>query len=392
MSASHVPAATIPAAHNLAIEIGPDTWRLINGTRPPDGPAALVEATSQGLRYSPAFARARRLPPEGRLTPPDIVRVVVGWAPETQSWHLGLLLATLPAGGTPWRWCGLASWPGDVQHEHEADARRAAQALARLLDRPLHVVAPPRTAAQPDVRRSVAPAASPLRAPVRAEPALRTPPLHFDEWSFVAYRHGLAWRRRSGWVLAAFVRSVGLMGMALVFLLLGVGTLASGLAAVNPAWLPWLGLGVAVVLAVTAVRTFWHMITATEVVLDMTAREVRARGRLTGSTRWRVPFERVAYVLVSQTAPRPQGRKGKDGPMRVTQEVWIHLADGEHFWPVVALGPLEGTSEQWDEVRARLKQAGRRRVRLSELDTPAHHAAIHMARALGTQLWWDIRK
>ncbi len=391
MHNSHAPIATIPAAHNLAIEIGPNIWRLINGTRSSVGGAALVEVTAQGISYSPAFARARRLPPEGRLAPLDIARVVVGWAPETQSWHLGLLVSAPDAGQSPWRWCGLASWRG-MEGDHEKEARRAAQALARLLDRPLHVVAPPRSSAPAAISAPAAPAVTPVRAPTRIEPALRALPLHFDEWSFVATRRGLVWRRRGDWVMVALMRSVGFLVMALVFVFLGVGTLTSGLAQVNPTWLPWLGLAVALMLFIMALRTFWQVIASTEVIVDTTRREVRARRRFMGGTRWRVPFDRVAYVLLSQTAPRPQGRKGKDGPMRVLQEVWLHLADGEHFWPVVALGPVEGISETWDEVRARLKQAGRRRVRLSELNTPAHHAAVHMARALGTPLWWDIRK
>lgn len=378
--------ATIPAAYNLTIEIGPHTWRLINGARPSGDSAALVEATAEGLRYSLAFARARRLPPHGQLTAPDIARIVVGWAPETQSWHLGLLLAAPDSSQTRWRWCGLASWRG-TQAEHEANARRAAQALARLLDRPLHVVPPPHRAQEP-----AAPAVSPVRAPARAEPALRALPLQFEEWSFVTRKDGLVWRRRSGWIVGMFVRAIGLTLIALVFLLLGLGTLTSGLAQVNPTWLPWLGLLVALALLGTALRALWRMVTATDVLLDTARQEVRARGRFSGKVRWRVPFERVAYVLLSQTPPRPQGRKGKDGPMRVTQEMWIHLADGERFWPVVALGQVEGTSAQWEEVRARLKQAGRRRVRFGELETLAHHAAMHMARALGTQLWWDIRR
>ncbi|GAB4412353.1 MAG: hypothetical protein Kow00106_06990 [Anaerolineae bacterium] len=386
MPNSHASVATIPAAHNLTIEIGPDIWRLINGTRS-SASGALVEATAQGISYSPAFARARRLPPDGKLAPPDIARVVIGWAPETQSWHLGLLLATPDSGQRPWRWCGLASWSGK-HTEHEAEARQAAQALARLLDRPLHVVSPPRPAAPQVAPRPAAPPA----VPAHAEPPLRTPPLHFGEWSFVAHKRGLAWRRRSGWIVGAAVRAVGLLVMALVFLFLGVGTLTSGLAQVNPAWLPWLGLAVALTLIALALHTFWQIVSVTDVIVDVARREVRARRRFSGTTRWRVPFDRVAYVLLSQTTPRPQGRKGKDGPMRVMQEMWVHLADGEHFWPVVALGQVEGTAAQWDEVRARLKKAGRRRVRLGELDTPAHHAAIHMARALGTPLWWDIHR
>lgn len=392
---------TISAAHNLTIEIGPEIWRLVNGTRPPSEESgtlpALVEVRPDGLTYAPAFARARQLPPQGWLAPSGVARVVVGWAPEYQSWHLGLLLAESAQDAGGLRWCGLASWPQGEAAEHEGDARHAAQALARLLDRPLHVVAPPRPApvlAQPAPAAATRPlvVAAPVAPPAPAEAPLREPPLTFEAWAFVARRTRWVWKRRAHWVVGNLLRVVSLVVLAVVFALLGVGTLNSGLAEVNPSWLPALGLVVAAALLVAALRALWCAITTTDVVLDVRRREVRARSRFTGSTRWRLPFERVGYVLLSQTVPRPQGRKGKDGPMRVAQEVWVHLAEGDRFWQVMELGRVEGVSWQWDAARAVLKQPGRRRIRLADLDSPAHHAVLHMARVLETDAWLDVRK
>ncbi|MEW6579521.1 MAG: hypothetical protein AB1435_10035 [Chloroflexota bacterium] len=391
----------ISAAYNLTIEIGPEIWRLVNGTRPPSEESgatpALVEARPGGLTYAPAFARARPLPPQGWLAPSGVARVVVGWAPEYQSWHLGLLLAESAEDAGELRWCGLASWPQGEAAEHEGDARHAAQALARLLDRPLHVVAPPRPApiiAPPAPAADTRPlvVAAPAAPPAPADAPLREPPLTFETWAFVARRTRWVWKRRAHWVLGNLLRAVGLVVLAVVFALLGAGTLNSGLAEVNPAWLPALGLAVAVALLATALRAFWRMITTTDVVLDVKKREVRARSRFTGSTRWRLPFERVSYVLLTQTAPRPQGRKGKDGPMRVAQDVWVHLAEGDRFRQVVELGRVEGVSRQWDAARAALKQPGRRRIRLADLDSPVHQAALHMARVLEADAWLDVRK
>ncbi|MCZ7539423.1 MAG: hypothetical protein M5U29_05825 [Anaerolineae bacterium] len=379
---------TISAAHNLTIEIGPEIWRLVNGALPPSRETGmspmLVEARPASLTYAPAFARARHLPPGGWLAPSGVARVVVGWAPEYQRWHLGLLLGGSAASAEELRWCGLASWPQGAVAEHEGDARHAAQALARLLDRPLHVVAPPRPAPIP------APAAPPAPAP--AEAPLREPPLTFDAWAFAARKTRWVWKRRARWVWGGLLRAVGLAVLAVVFALLGAGTLNSGLADVSPSWLPALGLVVAVALLVAALRALWGVITTTDVVMDVRRREVRARSRFTGSTRWRLPFDRVSYVLLTQTAPRSQGRKGKDGPMRVAQDVWVHLAEGDRFRQVVDLGRVEGTSRQWDAARAALKQPGRRRIRLADLDSPAHQAALHMARVLETDVWLDVRK
>jgi hypothetical protein len=396
MPSSHDLTNTISAAHDLTIEIGPAVWRLVNGARPAaDAAPTLLEARPEGLSYAPAFARARQLPPGGWLAPAAVARVVVGWAPEYQSWHLGLLLDEADgAAGEP-RWCGLASWPPGEAAEHEADARHAAQALARLLDRPLHVVAPPRPA---PIAAPLSPAARPLVGaapalqPAPADSALREPPFTFEEWAFVARRTRFAWKRRGRWVLGRLLRALVLILLAVGFTLLAAGTLASGLAEVNPTWLPTLGLAVGVAFLLAALRALWQMITATDVVLDVRKREVRSRSRFTGSTRWRLPFEQTSYVLLTHTPPRPLGRKGKDGPMRVAQEVWVHLTDGQRFWQVVELGRVEGLSRQWEAARAALKQPGRRRIRLADLDSPAHQAALHMARILETDVWLDVRK
>ncbi len=397
LSSSYV-TDTISAAHSLTIEIGPEIWRLVNGARPSSEASGaapvLVEARPDGLTYAPAFARARQLPSQGWLAPSGITRVVVGWAPEYQSWHLGLLLAESAEDAGEPRWCGLASWPQGEAAEHEEDARQAAQALARLLDRPLHVVAPPSPA---PIIAPPPPAADTRPLVVAAPPApadvpLREPPLTFEGWAFVARQTRWVWKRRGYWVLGDLLRAVGLVVLAVVFALLGTGTLNSGLAEVKPSWLPALGLAVAVALLVAALRAFWRMITTTDVVLDVKRREVRARSRFTGSTRWRLPFERVSYVLLSQTAPSPQGRKGKDGPMRVAQDVWVHLAEGDRFRQVVELGRVEGVSRQWEAARAALKQPGRRQIRLADLDSPAHHAVLHMARVLEADAWLDVRK
>jgi len=144
MQSPHDLVQTIHAAHNLVIEVGPDRWRLVNGahaTEPLVAPA-FVEAHPGGIDYVPAFARARQLPEGASIAPSEITRVVVGWAPETESWHLGLMLAT-PDGEQAMRWIGLASWPAGDVTAHEAKARQAAQALADIIGRPLHVVEPP---------------------------------------------------------------------------------------------------------------------------------------------------------------------------------------------------------------------------------------------------------
>ena len=387
---------TIRAAHNLTIQLDSVSWRLFNGAQAP-GPSgrliALVEARPDGIACAPVFTQARKLPGEGRLVPADIARVVVGWAPESQNWHLGLLLAAQPTSGYKPQWCGLASWPAG--QDNAADARRAGQTLARVLDRPFHVIPPPQPRpviamgdTQP-VQATIPMAPARVEALIEAQIAPRTPPFVFEEWAMIAGPRGYVWRRRGRWLTATVARAIGLMALAGLFLLLGIGSQTTGEAAVSPSWLPWLSLGVGVALIFSAMWSVWTLLTITEVLVDTARREARCRGHWFGATRWRVPFESVAYTLVSQTPARPQVRT--EDSMSTAQEVWIHLSDGQRFWLVANLGRVEGRARNWDLVRQTRKVKGRRRLALARYDTPAHHAARVMADAMGTEVWLDIR-
>src|SRR5450631_608782 len=96
---------SIPANNNLTIQLDSQDWRLLIG----DDPIPAVAANAIGLAYSLAFAQARQL--SGPLLPAESIEsVVVGWAREDTSWHLGVMIvpdAAMERGG---RWCGLARW------------------------------------------------------------------------------------------------------------------------------------------------------------------------------------------------------------------------------------------------------------------------------------------
>jgi hypothetical protein len=383
---------TIHAAHNLTIQIDPAVWQLLNGAQTPN---ALFEAHRDQIRCTAAFARARQIPRGGSLSPADIARVVLGWAPESHNWHLGLMLAAQPETNFQARWCGLASWPSGEAGEYMEQARYAALSLARLIDRPFHLVPPPEPV------RVMIDETQPIQATVRMEtlpPAvaipdimLKAPPFIFEEWAMDAVPRGYVWHHRGPWLAQAFLSIIGYAILIVLFVILGVGTETSGLAAVNPSWLPWLGLAVAGMLAVITVANTIALLSAADVIIDTRAGEVRRRNRLFGTIRWRVPFNKITYVLISQTPPQVQGRKHAGEPVNTLQDVWIHLYDGERFWPVVALERVEGRCHDWAAARTVLKIPGRRPVKLIRYDTPAHHAALVMGRALDTEVWLDIR-
>jgi hypothetical protein len=144
-------------------------------------------------------------------------------------------------------------------------------------------------------------------------------------------------------------------------------------------------------LAGFAIRAIWALMTITDVLVDMTRREVRSQARFLGRRRWRVGFDAIAYVLVSQTPIRPEGRSRPMQPVSTVQDVWLHVYDGSRFWPVVELGRVEGQCRAWERVRQSYKTKGRRRLTLAFYDTPAHHAAQVMADAMQVDVWLDIR-
>src|SRR5882672_8814705 len=123
------------AANNLSIKIDDNSWSLYNGRG--DSAQPIVAAAPDGLSYQAAFATARRLP-DGHLPVQDIAMVVVGWAVEDSSWHLGVLVSPEIAQTRGGRWCGLARWG-----EHEGpEAEQVGRALATMLNKPLRLVPP----------------------------------------------------------------------------------------------------------------------------------------------------------------------------------------------------------------------------------------------------------
>lgn len=406
--------ATIRAAHDLTIEHDGRRWRLYNGARLPDQPdsrVALLDAGAEQIICAPAFAQARNLP-HTALAPADIARVVVGWAPETRSWHLGLLLAAQPESDYKPRWCSLASWPRSDASTHMHKAQHAGKSLAQTINRPFHLIPAPEAAPQHVTGDTQPIQATDQMAATEAPPVVTTsappvediptaaPPFTFEEWTLQAIPSGLVWKRRTRWIQASIARAVGFGVLVLLYLVLGIGAQTSGLASVNPGWLPWLGLAVAVVLAILAGRQIWLVLRAADMIVDVPRREVRLRERFSGRVRWKLPFDGVAYVLVSQTPARgailgvrlggkPSGANGDSTP--ITQDVWLHLSDGAHFYPVAVLEDIEGVSHQWDTTRQRQKTHGRRKLRLAQYDTPVHHAARVLADTIQCDVWLDIR-
>lgn len=413
----------ISAAHYLRIEFESSVWRLISTEL--DSPTTLLEATPEGLITHPVFRAARSLP-NSTLSPAQIVRVMLGYAPESQAWRLGMLLIDNSAtklDTTQMQWCELAAWPDESFTIQVDNARLAGQALARLINRPFQFVesnaasrvrvfsrqstpvdlaespASPaatiaalavETPAHEDLEESAAIAEPSVEAPIIPDIHPLSLPLQFMGWRLTRISSGIRWRRMRGWWVVNLIRLTGLAILSVLFLVLGIGSKTRGLAEVEPERLPDAGLLIGVVLLLSLMVAIWRLLRENATFVDTLNREVYAQGLVLPFVHWRVPFDKIEYVLITQSSPRAQGRRRRTDPMRIAQEVWLHVFDGNDFYEMVDLETVEGQSWVWDTVRTHSHSQVRRGLQLAHYDTPAHHAAQQIAEMINVPVYLDL--
>jgi hypothetical protein len=418
------PSEAIQAANNLEVRLGPNNWKLVSTEL--ETPTTLVEASSEGFSVHPVFVKARRLP-GATLSPAQVSRVVLGWAPESQAWRLGLLLqdaTATPMDTTQLQWCELAAWPEDGQESQLHNTKMVAQALARLVGRPFQIVEPETPSRISSLRQKTqtvislrdseetypvgeeamiaqqAPSnnnttgsnSAPAAAKIEAYPAIREValPIRFGDWKLMRSAQGMAWRRTSMWWLVHWGRMVLFGALSALFLILGIGTRVSGLAEVEPTWLPIMGLVIGIFLLLSIVQMSWQLLNASGVTIDTHHGEIYKRGFVFPFINWRIPFNQIDFVLVTQTPARAQGRRRRTDAMRIAADVWLHVYDGKQFYLLADLERVEGKSVDWETVRSHTHTMVRRRLHLTQYDTPAHHAALKIAEAVGAPVYLDI--
>lgn len=407
----------IPAANDLSIEYDAESWRLVSHELATE--TRLVEATPEGLETHPVFRAARSLP-GATIAPAQVVRVMLGWAPENAAWRLGLLL-TDSSGSvvdtTQMQWCELASWTVEFAEQDPQNLRYAGQALARLLNRPFQLVPPSTPSRVPvfgldpeldeddsfasDELDDTPENAHPVLGNTRANPTPNTRhlmpevevmelPIAVSDWRLMPTATGVQWERLQRWWIFGALRLLLIFALSVLFLVLSIGSLTRGIAAVEPTWLPNLGLGIGLALSVILLLSLWQVLNARQVAVDRFRNEVYERGILVPFVNWRVPFDAVQYLLVSQTAPRPTGRRQHSDPMHTAQDVWVHVFDGNRFYAIINFEDVEGRSWDWQTVRTHHRTYVRRNLQLAQYDTPAHHAARQIADIIGVPVYLDL--
>jgi hypothetical protein len=380
----------IVAANNLTIQFDSTRWSLYNGRSDED--SAIVNASADGLSYEPIFATARRLPSEGRLTVHQIAMVVVGWAVEDSSWHLGILLSPETAQQRGGRWCGFARW-----EDQDGDlAEQAGQALATVLNIPFRLVPPPDrpiisetpirhgdtaiTFTQTNAASRDLPAAQPI--------AVMPLPIDMGDWLLREDQQELIFAHPRAWYRALLMRILFFCILVPIFGLLSVGALLSPYAPAQPEWLPLAGLGISVLLLIGLFLQLRGYLRGPITLVDRRARLLRQVTRTGRRVLVQSPFEGLQYVLVSHVINRrkAQGTDGYGALYAFSGEVWIHAYSPRRgFIEISHVTDIEG------QMRGEVTFGSNHPLSLTEINSPAHHAAVVLAREIGIPVYAEAR-
>jgi hypothetical protein len=364
----------IAALDNLTIEIQPDYWRLsLNG----DGRERVLVEAAQGraLRYINGFAERRKLP-QGALPSAVIRQVVLGWSESDQSWHLGLVFTSEFAAERGSRWCEIARWYDPQRTQYRDSAELAGQALAQTLARPYRFF-PPRV--RPDAELIM-----------RELPAL---PLRFGLWTLTREDEGLVFALSGYWLVGKLRRMMWYGVWATIYAVLSTATLTvklalpnSGAMLPNPQALPYLGLGIALILLLIVFKTFWDILTHPQrIIVNAADRTLSAKSVF--RTLWTKDAAEFRSVYVSQVvsaSPRRQKRMVHHG------ELNLHI-DERRFFNVL----VQDREEERTDKGASKEKALHDDITLltvNEVDADLQAAAIYLADALGgLPVYYDQR-
>ncbi len=373
----------IAVSANSLVDYSPERWRLIQ-VDDPDQPKLLVEAkTGLPLRYNGYFAVSRDLPESGEILEADLGQVVLGWSNESSSWQLGVTLSPEISLARSSRWFELLRFTHPDATVHEARAIELGAALAKTLDIPFASTAPVEIAPEPEA--------------IVLEPL----PLELGLWRLeeVEQKRGggggeLRLAREQRW-LRAKQRQLAWYGLMIaVYLWVSIATLTSelglpiaGTLIPNPAWLPYLGIVVAVLLLLAIVRLLSIVLREPNAIIinpyEKTISAMRGSQPL-----WKLNAGGVQSIYVSELVKK-RGRK----PTVFHGEINLHLLDG-NFMPILVdnekiVGALlpgrdpAAEKERPVEVHALEPEA---------VSTPLQAAALHIAVGLGDlPVWYDRR-
>ncbi len=229
-------------------------------------------------------------------------------------------------------------------------------------------------------------------------------PLHLGGWTLRPISGGLQWAHTGVWSLGTIWRIMFRVAVGILFMVLSVFTLQSPYAAVQPEWLPVLGIVIGVGLIVGGLTLTMSLLRTEAVVIDTDKRQIRRHLDLTSDVVDVYGFDEIQAVVVTQVAQQKQrGRNGQ--PDTMTHEAWLHLLlheahqeRGKHrrlkpqdaYVTIGHIDVIDGeiTPEHFkDKSRRRMPQPLSPEV----ATTPAQKAALVLAQSIGAEAYIDQR-
>lgn len=374
----------ITASNNLTIDYSYDRWRLIRQTEGEEPKLIAEVRPDSDFRYDKFFATTRQLPPTGEIARSDISQVVLGWSYETDAWQLGMTLSPHLAADRNSRWCELVRFVDPDLSVYEYEAKAVGQALADVLGKPF---------------QNVPPTATPAPEPV----PLPDLPLNVGIWKLerVMTSAGLTSRegevhliRDKSWVSEKIRKIAWYLLWVVVYLWVSTATMTSDLALPNagtllpdPHVLPYLGIGVAVLLVGLIIQQIWQLRTAPDnFIISPYERTITARrGR---NVRWKTSANSIQSVYASEVVKRREKK-----PTVYHSELNLHLVNGSFQKVLVENEKLtEATLPDVDDLS--FKQHGESVTPLDShsVSTRLQAFALYIAECLGDlPAWYDLR-
>ncbi len=393
----------IAVSSNSLVDYGPDQWRLIQ-VDDPAAPKLVLEAKAGApLRFSGYFAVSRDLPEAGEILKADLGQVLLGWSSESSSWQLGITLSPEISLARSSRWFEALRFTDPDPEVFEERATQLGQALARVLDLPFA------SAAAAGLDEAQEPAPSPLVDLPLELGMWRLQPLsskggNDGELELARDRRWLRgklrqiawyglWTAVYLWVsIATLTSELGLpnAGTAISFpsQIPGVGQVLESLnVAPGAAWLPYLGLAVAVLLALLILRQVWIILREPDaIIINPWEKTIIAwRG---GLQLWRVNAGAVQSIYASEVVKK-RGRRHTV----FHGEINLHLLDGG-FMPVLidADKITDGFLPGLDPQEQKNRSDGVNPLEPDEVETALQAAAMHIALCLGDLPVWHDRR
>ncbi len=246
----------IATSNNQIVELQEDgTWRLVILDGFQRQTLLEVPCNEGVLFYHKDFGRSRSLPGQSWLSTDQVQEVLTGWAAGERCWILGIQLR-LDATSDRTRWCEVTRFPASLAPAYSTQAQHIARALAGALGRPLRII------------RSTAPdgggAAPPRPAPPNVPYSL---PVVLPNQLLRTMPGGLRLTYTGKWMFSQIVQAVFYLVLSAVFGFVSSHSINTPYAQVHQSWLPLVGLGLMLVLAVMSLWQARKVLRTNDIVI-----------------------------------------------------------------------------------------------------------------------------